>query len=462
MAMITCPECKKEISDKAKICPYCGYPFGEQENNIEEIKEEQNSNVDTNIDSVNVIVNDCYIDIAKMKTEYQDPNELLIQLRIRTKCTQKTASKVLEDYLNNNYKDKSGVAKRYNDIKKNKWQKKNKAGLNFFVFILLCIAVFCAYFFGYKKNDFSDIKRLFVVEVTIPKEAVFGTNDSEKDNIIEKAKENAKFMSVTENEDGSITYKMTSFEHKKMMKELDDSLEDTFKDICDKNDYKSIKRNDDCSEFTVVTESTSVNLIDSINVLGFYLTGCYYQLFNGNEDYNVKIIFKNYDTKEVIETFNLDDYVENKNSGNNYTNENTQNNNDEVLEKHIGETLYYCDKEEDKDIKSFNITMDRFEENTGGNFNSPQMGNVFVYVHFNISNSYGKLFYFNEYNFNPFADGKSITKTYIPTDLESYYKAPVVEIPDGKSTEGWVVFEAPMDWKRIDLYYDNADFIIEK
>ena len=27
MAMIVCTECGKEISDKAKICPHCGYPM---------------------------------------------------------------------------------------------------------------------------------------------------------------------------------------------------------------------------------------------------------------------------------------------------------------------------------------------------------------------------------------------------------------------------------------------------
>ena len=31
MAMITCPECVKEISDKAKTCIHCGCPIGEQE-----------------------------------------------------------------------------------------------------------------------------------------------------------------------------------------------------------------------------------------------------------------------------------------------------------------------------------------------------------------------------------------------------------------------------------------------
>jgi len=27
MALINCPECQKEISDKTKNCPHCGYPF---------------------------------------------------------------------------------------------------------------------------------------------------------------------------------------------------------------------------------------------------------------------------------------------------------------------------------------------------------------------------------------------------------------------------------------------------
>ena len=30
MALIKCPECQKEISDKAHICPHCGYPIEEQ------------------------------------------------------------------------------------------------------------------------------------------------------------------------------------------------------------------------------------------------------------------------------------------------------------------------------------------------------------------------------------------------------------------------------------------------
>ena len=30
MALIICPECGKEISDKAKCCIHCGYPLEEE------------------------------------------------------------------------------------------------------------------------------------------------------------------------------------------------------------------------------------------------------------------------------------------------------------------------------------------------------------------------------------------------------------------------------------------------
>lgn len=33
MSLVKCPECSKEISDKASICPNCGYPFSNSENN---------------------------------------------------------------------------------------------------------------------------------------------------------------------------------------------------------------------------------------------------------------------------------------------------------------------------------------------------------------------------------------------------------------------------------------------
>lgn len=36
MALITCPECKHRISDKAGVCPNCGYPVADMKNSLSE------------------------------------------------------------------------------------------------------------------------------------------------------------------------------------------------------------------------------------------------------------------------------------------------------------------------------------------------------------------------------------------------------------------------------------------
>ena len=38
MALIRCPECDREISDKAETCPRCGYPIQNKPNNLREKK----------------------------------------------------------------------------------------------------------------------------------------------------------------------------------------------------------------------------------------------------------------------------------------------------------------------------------------------------------------------------------------------------------------------------------------
>ena len=50
MALITCPECGKEISDKAKACPFCGYPI-EAEEKTTETSIEQQINLNVEVDS---------------------------------------------------------------------------------------------------------------------------------------------------------------------------------------------------------------------------------------------------------------------------------------------------------------------------------------------------------------------------------------------------------------------------
>lgn len=40
MALIKCPECGKEISDKASACPNCAYPFGNNNHVVDELKKQ--------------------------------------------------------------------------------------------------------------------------------------------------------------------------------------------------------------------------------------------------------------------------------------------------------------------------------------------------------------------------------------------------------------------------------------
>ena len=45
MALINCPECKKEISDKVKACPFCGFPFESTEDSKKEVQQVEISSV---------------------------------------------------------------------------------------------------------------------------------------------------------------------------------------------------------------------------------------------------------------------------------------------------------------------------------------------------------------------------------------------------------------------------------
>lgn len=69
MALIKCPECKKEISSKSKICIHCGYPI---ENN-----------------NINCIINGISYDLSFMLDESIPIPFKVKQLHLLTKCNLK-------------------------------------------------------------------------------------------------------------------------------------------------------------------------------------------------------------------------------------------------------------------------------------------------------------------------------------------------------------------------------------
>lgn len=157
-------------------------------------------------------------------------------------------------------------------------------------------------------------KGLINVEVTIPASFFEG---QDIDSVIAKAKSEG-IKEVIKNDDGSITYKMSKSEHKKMMKEMVEGIIKSAEEIKTGQDFTSIKDvtyNKTFSEFTLsVNQEEFENSLDSIASFGLAVTGMYYQLFNGvnPEKYKVTVIFKNELNGEVINTIVYPDDLQEK------------------------------------------------------------------------------------------------------------------------------------------------------
>ena len=134
-------------------------------------------------------------------------------------------------------------------------------------------------------------KGLLNVEVTLPASMFEGKNI---DDIKASAKENG-IKKVTQNEDGSITYKMSKSVHREMMKEIATSLKETVEETKTSGDYASIKDityNDSFSEFTMIVDKEAYeNSMDGFAAMTLGMSGMFYQLYDGADpdEYSVTI-----------------------------------------------------------------------------------------------------------------------------------------------------------------------------
>ncbi|TLS36460.1 hypothetical protein [Pseudalkalibacillus caeni] len=154
-------------------------------------------------------------------------------------------------------------------------------------------------------------KNLLSVEVKLPASMFEGESP---EDIIAGAKEEG--VKVTQNDDGSYTYKMSKSKHKEMMKELSTNIDQTVDEMKTSDDYASIKditHNDDYSEFTMVVEKeTYKNSMDGFATMGLGMSGMMYQLFDGAkpEEYSVKISLKDEASGEVFDEIVYPDAME--------------------------------------------------------------------------------------------------------------------------------------------------------
>ncbi|WP_394173883.1 hypothetical protein [Guptibacillus hwajinpoensis] len=157
-----------------------------------------------------------------------------------------------------------------------------------------------------KSKDDGEVavdKGLLSVEVTIPASMVESENTEET---IASAKEQG-IKEVTENEDGSVTYKMSKSVHKELMNEIGASIEETVEETKNSEDFVSIKdisHNDSFSKFTVIVDKESYeNSMDGFATITLGMSGMIYQIYDGAdpEKYSVTISMKDEASGEVFD-----------------------------------------------------------------------------------------------------------------------------------------------------------------
>lgn len=147
-------------------------------------------------------------------------------------------------------------------------------------------------------------KGLLNVEVTVPS---FLFEDDNPDDIIAATEAEGK-KEATLNDDGSITYKMTKSDYKKLMKEMREDTIEYVNDIKNDEEFVSIEDityNKSFTEFTVVVDKDSFeNSFDGFAVFGLGMRGIVHQVYDGKDVDNTKVTINVTDSssKEVINT----------------------------------------------------------------------------------------------------------------------------------------------------------------
>lgn len=153
------------------------------------------------------------------------------------------------------------------------------------------------------ESGISVEKKLFNVELTLPAELFADDEFGE----IEAGITDDTDADVTQNDDGSITVKMSKKDHKEMMAEMKDEMIETIEEIKDDEEFTSIKDityNNDFTEMKMIVDKTAYeNSFDGFTTMTLGFASMFYQAFDGKdlETDKIKIIIEDESTNEVID-----------------------------------------------------------------------------------------------------------------------------------------------------------------
>ena len=164
---------------------------------------------------------------------------------------------------------------------------------------------------GDSEQEIAVDKGLLDIELTLPADLFEGQTE---DEIIANAKEEG-VKEVKVNEDGTVYYKMSKSEHKKMMKAMKEGVVEGITEIVNSDDYPSIKEisyNKDFTEFDITVDRTAFdNSMDGFVIFSLAISGTYYNAFDGKSD-DLKLTMNIVDeaTGEVYDTTVFPDDLE--------------------------------------------------------------------------------------------------------------------------------------------------------
>jgi len=157
-----------------------------------------------------------------------------------------------------------------------------------------------------EKADNSGIevdKGLLHIELTFPKEYF---EEDELDALRDEMHEEQN-ADVKQNEDGSLTVKMSKKDHKSMLHEMKESLEESMKEIVEDEEFSSINDisfNNDFSKFKIIVDEAGYQQSwDGFATLTVGFAGMYYQAFAGKDVEKEKVIIElvNAETNDVFD-----------------------------------------------------------------------------------------------------------------------------------------------------------------
>ncbi|MBQ3787044.1 MAG: hypothetical protein II799_07185 [Lachnospiraceae bacterium] len=194
---------------------------------------------------------------------------------------------------------------------------KDNKGIWIFLVVAFIIYFFTAFYYNYKSEttpmttDLSQEERSMCsltqlsdgnLSLTVPPTYVYGATQADLDAV---AKEHG-YVSVTLNDNGSVTYVLTKEQHEELLSKLKEGIDEKIAYLPSSSksykDITSISANDDYTDFVINMDAKSISDKTSMAMLELKLLSTMYNAFNGNGNAAFHAVYYGSDGQVLADT----------------------------------------------------------------------------------------------------------------------------------------------------------------